>query len=84
MPIYLAPDIDDPDVTPQLSEARAREIATLLYGHGIPRNAPTLLALLRLTWTMAVDVAFERQPPASIANVRPTPSGRVLPTSLGV
>jgi hypothetical protein len=84
MPIYLAPDVDDPCVTPQLSEARAREIATLLLGNGIPRDAPTLLALLRLTWTMAVDVAFERRPTASLANVRPTPSGAVLPTSLGV
>ncbi|OLE78176.1 MAG: hypothetical protein AUF76_19830 [Acidobacteria bacterium 13_1_20CM_2_65_9] len=84
MPIYLAPDVEDPCVTPQLSKARAREIATLFHGHGIPRDAPTLLALLRLTWTMAVDVAFERRQPWSIANVRPTPSGRVLPTSLGI
>ena len=83
MPIYLTPDVEDRYVTPQLSEARAREIATLLHGHGIPRDAPTLLALLRLTWTMAVDVAFERRPTASIANVRPTPSRAVLPTSLG-
>jgi len=84
MPIYLAPDVDDPCVTPQLSEARAREIATLLHGHGIPRNAPTLLALVRLTWTMAVDVAFERRQPPAIAELQPTRSSRVLPTSVGV
>jgi hypothetical protein len=58
MPIYLAPDDDYCYATPRPSEYRAREIATLLKRHGIPHDAPTLVALLRLTWRIAVSVVL--------------------------
>jgi len=59
MPIYLAPDEEYPYVTPRSSESRAREIATLLDQHGVPHDAPTLLALVRVTWMKAVEFAIE-------------------------
>jgi len=58
MPIYLAPDDEYCYVTPRSSEYRTREIATLLKRHGIPHDAPTLVALLRLTWRIAVSVVL--------------------------
>jgi hypothetical protein len=58
MPIYLAPDDDYSYVAPRSSLYRAREIATLLNRHGIPHDAPTLVALLRLTWRIAVSVVL--------------------------
>jgi hypothetical protein len=58
MPIYLAPDDDYSFAAPRSSQNRAREISTLLTHHGIPHDAPTLVALLRLTWRIAVSVVL--------------------------
>jgi len=58
MPIYLAPDVDYSCAAPRSSQYRAREIATLLNSHGIPHDTPTLIALLRLTWRIAVSVVL--------------------------
>jgi len=58
MPIYLAPDVEYARVAPQSTESRVRDISALLDRHGIPRDAPTLVALLRLTWRIAVSFAL--------------------------
>jgi energy-converting hydrogenase Eha subunit F len=58
MPIYLAPDVEYPRVAPVSAESRVRDISALLDRHGIPRDAPTLVALLRLTWRIAVSFAL--------------------------
>jgi hypothetical protein len=58
MPIYLAPDVEYSSVTPRRSTDRVRDISALLDRHGIPRDAPTLVALLRLTWRIAVSFAL--------------------------
>jgi hypothetical protein len=58
MPIYLAPDVEQPRFAPVSAESRVRDIAALLDRHGIPRDAPTLVALLRLTWRIAVSFAL--------------------------
>jgi hypothetical protein len=58
MPIYLAPDVEQPRLAPVSAESRVRDISALLERHGIPRDAPTLVALLRLTWRIAVSFAF--------------------------
>jgi len=56
MPIYLAPDVES-RVAPRSTD-RVRDISALLDRHGIPRDAPTLVALLRLTWRIAVSFAL--------------------------
>jgi len=58
MPIYLAPDVEYPRVAAASAESRVRDISALLDRHGIPRDAPTLVALLRLTWRIAVSFAL--------------------------
>jgi hypothetical protein len=57
MPIYLAPDTEHSRVAPRSTD-RVRDISALLDRHGIPRDAPTLVALLRLTWRIAVSFAL--------------------------
>jgi hypothetical protein len=57
MPIYLAPDVEHSRVAPRSTD-RVRDISALLDRHGIPRDAPTLVALLRLTWRIAVSFAL--------------------------
>jgi hypothetical protein len=55
MPIYLAPDVEQPRLAPVSARSRVRDISVLLERHGIPRDALTLVALLRLTWRIAVS-----------------------------
>jgi hypothetical protein len=55
MPIYLAPDVEQPRLAPGSAKSRVRDISALLERHGIPRDALTLVALLRLTWRIAVS-----------------------------
>jgi hypothetical protein len=75
MPIYLALDDDPGPVTPQSREGRAQDIATLLREHQIPRDESTLIALVQLGWSVAVELAFNRwrlsRAPLSVTSLLP-------------
>jgi hypothetical protein len=60
MPIYLALDDDPAPVTPQSRKVRAQDVATLLWEHQIPRDESTLVALVQLGWSVAVELALNR------------------------
>jgi hypothetical protein len=77
MPLYWWPDDGGLRGTPEPPEARGREIAAMLNERGIPRDAPTLLGLVRLTWSVAFELAFDSRT-SSITAGRPTRTGQML------
>jgi hypothetical protein len=72
MPLHWWADDEPARVMPESSETRAREIAALLQQYQIRYDAPTLLALMRLTWKAAGELAYDSWRTSSIATRRST------------
>jgi len=72
MPVHWWADDDASCVRRESSQTRTRELATLFREHDIPYDAPTLLALVRLTWKAAGELMYDSWRTSSIEARRPT------------
>jgi hypothetical protein len=72
MPLHWWTDDEPARVVPESSQARAQEINALLQQYQIRYDAPTLLALVRLTWKAAGELAYDAWRTSSITTRRST------------
>ena len=82
MPVHWWADDDAPCVKLESSHTRTREITALLREYDIPYDASTLMALFRLTWKAAGELAYDSWRTSSIEARQPTRTDRVRPASV--